>query len=58
MYVHSFVDLSVTFMDQGSNFCVKVYRTLYYKDLLMDFFLFDVMVDIGLKFYSVPYPVA
>ena len=33
----TFVGLSVTFINQGQSFCIKVYKTLHYKDPLMDF---------------------
>ena len=36
LYVHLFVHLFV-FLSQGQSFCVKVYKTSYFKDPLMDF---------------------
>ena len=35
-YVRSFVS-SFVFPSQGQNFCVKVYKTSYFEDPLMDF---------------------
>ena len=35
-YVHSFVR-SFVFPSQGQSFCVKVYKTSYFEDPLMDF---------------------
>ena len=51
-YVRSFV-----FPSQGQSFCVKVYKTSYFEDPLMDFVhIYGMMVDIGLKFLSAPSP--
>ena len=36
MYVRSFV-CSIVFLSQGQCFCVKVYKTSYFEDPLMDF---------------------
>ena len=37
-YVQSFVHLSIMFLEpKGQSFCIKVYKTLHYKDPLMDF---------------------
>ena len=33
-YIHLFIHLSIT---EGQSFCVKVYRTSYFEDSLMDF---------------------
>ena len=35
-YVHLFVR-SFVFLSEGQSFCVKVYKTSYFEDLLMDF---------------------
>ena len=50
-YVRSFV-----FLSQGQSFCVKVYKTSYFEDPLMDFVHIWHVVDIGLKFLSAPSP--
>ena len=36
LYEHSFVR-SFVFPSQGQNFCIKVYKTSYFQDPLMDF---------------------
>ena len=54
MFVPSFLGLSVMFVELESKFlCQSLYKTLHDKDPLLDFILFGMMVDIGLKFSSV-----
>ena len=53
MFVPSFISLSVKFMELGSKFCVKVYKTLHDRDPLMDFILFGMMVETGLVLLTV-----
>ena len=51
---------SLVFPSQGQSFCVKVYKTSYFEDPLMDIYhhaiIFGMMVDIGLTFLSAPSP--
>ena len=56
MYIHSFLHLSITFVELGSKFLLQSLKDLspfIIKTICWISFIFGVLVDMDLKFYSI-----